>query len=299
MANTPSSSAKNRRQRALLTVAIAVVAFGVFMVLHLFGPPGGLVSTTSGGDEGFSELAERNAMAIAQLESALAAEVQQRREIAERLADLNAELDRLRPASEGEGSRSDSDDPDRAGDGTGDANPSGVDEEAEAPAFDIDALIAAGVDSREVERLQDLWVQQELDRAQIAYDALREGWFFTARHRNELTDLDQGLREDLSDEDYDRYLYARGDSNRLKAIAVLDGGAASKAGLRRGDVIVRYDGVRVYKSGDILNLATTGEPGESVPVQIQRNDGAVRTMYVSRGPLGVIVKPHRGSPLSD
>ena len=40
-----------------------------------------------------------------------------------------------------------------------------------------------------------MWVKQELDRATIAYDALREGWFFTARHRNELAALDQSLRE--------------------------------------------------------------------------------------------------------
>lgn len=298
MARTPSSSAKDRKQRTLLTVAIAFVTFGLFLALHLFGPSDGVLSSGSRGDESISELAERNAMAIAALESALAAEAQQRREIADRLAELNAELAQRRSASEGGAAASDSGDDDRTRTGSDDANEADPDEEAEAPAFDAEALIAAGVDSREVDRLRDLWVQQELDRAQIAYDALREGWFFTARHRTELSELDRALRDELTDEDYDRFLYARGDSNRLKAVDVLDGGAASRAGLRSGDIIVRYDGVRVFKSGDILNVSTAGEPGESVPVQILRDD-RIRTVYVRRGPLGVIVKSHRGSPISD
>jgi hypothetical protein len=281
-----------------LLVGIGVGLIGVIGVVsagYLGLLDGRLVRSPWAASQRAVSLSDTNATALEQLESALAAEVQKRRELAERLADLSAELSRLRLMAgedgagllaRGEPSPEDSTE-------SGETN---VDEGIQATGFDDEGLLSQGIDPRDVQRLHDLWVSQELDRSSIAYRALREGWFFTARHRTELAELDQALREDLEDEDYDRYLYARGEPNRIRAVEVLGGSAASEAGLRHGDIIMRYDDVRVFNPGELLLTAAQGEPGESVAMEILR-DGRPRTLSVTRGPLGMIVKPSQGLPV--
>jgi S1-C subfamily serine protease len=106
------------------------------------------------------------------------------------------------------------------------------------------------------------------------------------------------LREDFTDLDYDRYLYARGQPNRLVAGEVLRGSAASEAGLRRGDVILSYGDVRVFNPGEILRASAQGDLGKSVSMEILRN-GQRRTVYVRQGPLGVILEHSQGEPVVD
>ena len=164
--------------------------------------------------------------------------------------------------------------------------------------FDDELLLSRGMDSSEVARLREIWEEHELERAEIADRALREGWFLKERHRDELARLDQALREDLQDVEYDRYLYAQGKPNRLRARDVLKGGAAAAAGLRPGDIILRYGDTRVFTPGELLLATSRSEPGRRIPVQVQRN-GAERTLYVEPGPLGVMIEPTRGDPLDE
>jgi serine protease Do len=53
--------------------------------------------------------------------------------------------------------------------------------------------------------------------------------------------------------------------------SVLSGGAASKAGIEPGDVIVQYNGRPVPNSDELVKMVVVTKPGTSVPVKVLRN----------------------------
>jgi serine protease Do len=61
--------------------------------------------------------------------------------------------------------------------------------------------------------------------------------------------------------------------------AVSPGGAADKAGMEPGDVIVAYNGKPVKNSNELVSAVTATRPGTSVPVRIVR-DGREQTINV-------------------
>jgi hypothetical protein len=244
-----------------------------------------------------------HAAALEQLQNALEVEVRSRRKLEDRVEKLAEELALLRlengapdgnPLAQSDSAPEDS--PSEEDDST--ETQSDLAAAAEASRFDDEALLAHGVDAREIARLHDRWARYELERESIANSALREGWFFSERHRSEMAQSERELREDFTDLDYDRYLYARGQPNRLIAGEVLRGSAASEAGLRRGDVILSYGDVRVFNPGEILRASAQGDLGKSVSMEILRN-GQRRTVYVRQGPLGVILEHSQGEPVGD
>jgi hypothetical protein len=244
-----------------------------------------------------------HAASLKQLKTALAEETQSRRELADRIAEIDANLARLqRMVNEVNKSPITRSDP--AADGSpqeDDASSVAQSEVAagdEAARFDDEVLLSQGVHPSDIERLHDRWAQYELERQTIADSALREGWFFTDRHRSELRRSDLELREDLTDTDYDRYLYALGKPNRVVAGEVLPGSAARAAGLHRGDVILHYGDIRVFNPGEIVKATSQVEAGESAPL-IYLRDGQKRTTYIESGPLGVILEHNRGEPFTD
>jgi serine protease Do len=70
-------------------------------------------------------------------------------------------------------------------------------------------------------------------------------------------------------EDYEEF----GLKSRSGAIvaSVLAGGAASKAGIEPGDVIVQYNGRPVPSSDELVKMVVVTKPGTSVPVKVLRN----------------------------
>ncbi len=232
---------------------------------------------------------------LERIELALSEAALARKQLGERLEELEARVDDLRHVVE-PGVREQEDAPESNGLAT--AEGTGVDEasEIETKGFDEGALLSQGLAPSEVARLREIWERHELERESITNRAIQEGWFFTEKHRKELGLLEKALREELPDDDFDRYLYALGQPNRLVAARVLSGSSASEAGLRRGDMILRYGDVRVFKPGELLMAAAHAEPGTSIPLEILR-DGRRRTLYVDPGPLGVIIDPTRGEPI--
>ncbi len=237
------------------------------------------------------------------LQHALAAEVEAREELTARIAKLEASLSR-RGAEFGEAPLASLADTEAQ---EGDVEPDENDEaealalaerDAEASKFDDGALLALGAHPRDIERLRDRWVRFELEKEALANQALREGWFQQPRHRGQLIGMEIALRKELQDDDYDRYLYALGRKNRLEAGEVLTGSSASDAGLRQGDIIVRYDDVRIFGPGELMVASSSGSTGGSVPLEILR-DGRRRTLYVERGPLGALMEHNRAAPLSN
>jgi serine protease Do len=61
--------------------------------------------------------------------------------------------------------------------------------------------------------------------------------------------------------------------SRMGAIVatVADGGAASKAGMQPGDVIVQFNGRPIQNNDELVKMVVGTKPGTSVPVKVMRN----------------------------
>lgn len=281
-------------------IGIALVVFGA-AVAGILGTVGGVVQSPWNPFERSISRSDTSASALEQLQKAFTTEVQARKELAAQIAELDAKISRLQLSidetvagslAENELPLESSDSEELAEVGAESASGAGV----EVSQFDDAVLLSLGTDPRDIDRLHARWESHLLETASISNQALREGWFDQERHRAELIASELALREELQDADYDLYLYALGKPNRLKAGEVLAGSSASEAGLRRGDTILRYDDVRVFRPGDLLVASSAGEPGRSVAMEILR-DGRRQTLYIRRGPLGTILDHSRAEPL--
>ena len=79
---------------------------------------------------------------------------------------------------------------------------------------------------------------------------------------------------------------------------VLPNTAAEKAGLKEGDVILRFDGKPVEKHTDLPRIVGNTKPGQKVAVQVWRN-GAARELSLTLGemePDRVAQRPGRAAP---
>jgi hypothetical protein len=155
--------------------------------------------------------------------------------------------------------------------------------------LDAESLVAAGFPAQEAAALEQRWESFELERLYLRDQATREGWLGTPRFRAEQSALDlrqEALRGELGDDAWDQVLYAAGRPNRVVVQSVLDGSPAGEAGLRAGDVILGYAGRRVFDGEELRSATTQGRAGESVAVEILRDDTTQR-VFVPRGPLGV------------
>ena len=92
----------------------------------------------------------------------------------------------------------------------------------------------------------------------------------------------------MDDATYSRYLYATGQPNHIRVTSVISGSPAETAGLAAGDVILRYDGERLFSGRALRTASRDGSAGETVSLDILR-DGDRMQMFMPRGPLGVSV----------
>lgn len=153
----------------------------------------------------------------------------------------------------------------------------------------VTTLTAAGFTPGRAEQIKKRLDKFALDRLSLWDTATREGWLNSDRYREQLTQIagdEQSFRSDLGDDDYDRVLYALGESNRVMVQEVMLGSTSAGAGIQPGDLILSYDGARIYKYEDLRTATVQGTAGELVPVTIQRGE-QVEVHYVPRGPLGV------------
>jgi hypothetical protein len=161
------------------------------------------------------------------------------------------------------------------------------------------ALRSAGVNHEVAQEIVWLQGQRELERLELRDLALREGWFATDRYRDELGAIsEQGpdLRSELGDDVYDRYLYAAGDSNRVRVEGIITGSVAEDIGLRPGDVIESYGGERVLTFSDLRRGTSAGTRDELVSMEVRRADDSFVELLVPRGPLGVRLDLTRADP---
>ena len=154
--------------------------------------------------------------------------------------------------------------------------------------FDREALLDAGMTTEKADDLKSFFERQELERLHIRDQSIREAW-----SREQFRDAMQALQNNnadtldgLNDHEYDAFLYATGQSNRVEVSSVLDSSQAQLAGLQAGDHILRYDGSRVYSWNELRSATTQGLLGEQILIEIER-DGSTVEYYVDRGPLGI------------
>ncbi len=161
--------------------------------------------------------------------------------------------------------------------------------------FDTASLLEAGVPDHDVERLRERYEAEQLDELYLHDLATREGWVGSPRYRKELFRLAQDLRIELGDEDYDRVTYASGKQNRVAVDDVLQNSPGAAIGLRKGDLIVRYDGQLILSPQELRSATARGSADQTTSIDVLRSTETLR-FYVPRGPLGVRIGQTRRKP---
>jgi len=147
-------------------------------------------------------------------------------------------------------------------------------------------FLSAGFDAEEEKQLTRRMDEIEMERLYLRDRAGREGWRRTPEYRQEARELRDELRNEIGEDTYDRLLYASERDNRVLVQKVLESSPAQEIGLQPGDVILDYDGRRVFSNRDIRTARAKGEAGDPVPLRVERN-GEVLELEIPRGPLGV------------
>ncbi len=162
------------------------------------------------------------------------------------------------------------------------------------------ALVAAGLAPEEAQRLKQRRDRLAMSEVYLRDQATREGWLDTPRFREEMAELAAqrtSVRDEIGDDSYDHYLYAIGRPNRLRVDDVMFESVAEEVGLKTGDLILSYDGQRLFAAEDLVEQTHEGETGETVVLDVVRNRERIE-IAVPRGPLGVRVGATQDMPLA-
>jgi len=154
--------------------------------------------------------------------------------------------------------------------------------------FNEQALVDSGMSSSRASEIKTYFEQLELERLYLRDQSIREGWD-RAKYREALqtlTNQEDDLRNQLSESEYDAYLYASGQTNRVAVTSVLASAQAGTAGIISGDQIIRYDNQRIYNGFDLREATAGGNIDDTVALEVER-DGETLQFYLPRGPLGI------------
>lgn len=140
-------------------------------------------------------------------------------------------------------------------------------------------LAALGLDPAAVAHFQ-LRVDPILqERAGLAFQVSQEN----AEHSYRQARLDElnyqlsRIRATVGDDVYDRHLYAAGKPNRL-IIGADSPAAVFAAGLALGDVVIAYNGRRVFDAFEAQALDQGGDPEEMIRLDLMRADTLIEIM---------------------
>jgi S1-C subfamily serine protease len=68
-------------------------------------------------------------------------------------------------------------------------------------------------------------------------------------------------------------------------VSVAPGGAAAKAGIRPGDIVLQINGVPTPSAQALSAVLAALRPGQTVDVQLRRTSGRIETIHVTLGTL--------------
>jgi hypothetical protein len=164
--------------------------------------------------------------------------------------------------------------------------------------YSIDNLIKGGIDPVLAEDIVRRKNSVELKRLELQDRATRDDFLNTQQYYDELAEIDRqdvSLREELGDNRYDEYLYNSKQNNRIRITSVMLESAAEQAGILSGDIVLSYDGRRMFLWQELKDATAEGQLGEYVSISIYRN-GEIFSFSVPRGPLGVQLGATRLEP---
>ncbi|MDH3756922.1 MAG: PDZ domain-containing protein [Gammaproteobacteria bacterium] len=148
----------------------------------------------------------------------------------------------------------------------------------------VGQLVAGGFTEDRARQILEFEDETRMTALQAEYEARRNGETFN--RWDWASDYQASLREQLGDADFEKYLTAQGGQASVTVREVIGASPANRAGLRPGDQILSYDGKRVFGMNDLKSMAFSGDPGEDVIVDIERN-GQRMQLVLPRGPLGI------------
>lgn len=216
---------------------------------------------------------------LLQFQAKLDSEVTQRRLLERRVQELTHRLARLEEIKGDSGPGS------IAGLASTSEPEPGQDFEARAEARTA-RFMSVGFSAEDEKELTRRMDEAEMETLYLRDRARREGWLRTPQYREATAELRNELRNEIGEEAYDRLLYASEQNNRVLINDVLESSPAQEIGLKPGDVLISYDGTRVFSRRDLRVATRQGEPNDRVPLHVERN-GQVLELEIPRGPLGV------------
>jgi len=155
-------------------------------------------------------------------------------------------------------------------------------------------LIDAGLNPDRAEFILQKQERFQFEHMQVAYRYrhLADKSSTDAAELREQLDIYSNPRKmfehELSAQEFDLYLEANGGRQEMRVDRVISDTPAAAAGLQPGDKIVSYNGERVFHMGDLRAQIYKVDPGETVPVEVQRaGSSSTETIYVPSGPLGI------------
>ena len=92
--------------------------------------------------------------------------------------------------------------------------------------------------------------------------------------------IDVGLLDETSRGQYDIY---EGVETGVVIVDLVEDGAANVAGLRIGEVVMKFDGVEIETVDDLVEAVRDSEIGRVVKVVVVSNDGSIRNVRVELG----------------
>lgn len=267
-------------------VVAALLAFGVAVAWYLtggFAPRGGLA--------GFQPDTDASAeVRIAHLERALAVQVQRAGTLEARIAGLESRLGASAGAPGAavgvEGVPAEGQPAMRAPAGEND-RPDPATMRARMRERGLERLVVAGFSRERAEWIHRRTEELQVQVMQAQYDAQRSG-----RPGQAQADVQQSLRAEMGDVEYERYLAATGRPTEVQVTGVLASSPAERAGLQAGDQILSYDGKRVFDMRELNRLTREGTPGEPVTMEVKRH-GQTLQVTVPRGVLGTTARGMR------
>ena len=154
--------------------------------------------------------------------------------------------------------------------------------------FNVQALIDSGMANTRASELKAYFEQLEIERLYLRDQSIRESWDRQKYRDARLTlaNKEDDLKNQLNESEYNAYLYASGQANRVAVTSVLASAQAGIAGIMPGDHVIRYDNQRIYNGFDLREATSGGNIDDTVALEVERN-GEIIQFYLPRGPLGI------------
>jgi hypothetical protein len=152
-------------------------------------------------------------------------------------------------------------------------------------------LASAGFTAARARELRERSERFEQAREYLDKDARRE-------EAAAVLELNRAQKKEIGEEAYGYMLWSAGIPNRVLVRDVFEGSTASRVGLQRGDVLLRYDGERIFETDELSFLVREPSDRARAELEVLRN-GELIELSVPRGVLGVSVGSSFDPPRED